>query len=66
MTFATKPELARRLVGRALEAGARPAWVGAEAVYGADSKLRFFLEARDQPYVVAVSSQQSVWVAFGQ
>jgi len=49
-----------------LEAGARPAWVVADAVYGADSKLRFFLEARQQPYVVAVSSQQSVWVAFGE
>jgi SRSO17 transposase len=66
VTFATKPELARRLVERALDAGARPAWVVADAVYGADSKLRFFLEEREQPYVVAVSSQQSVWVAFSQ
>jgi SRSO17 transposase len=66
VTFATKPELARRMVEHALEAGARPAWVVADAVYGADSKLRFFLEARQQPYVVAVSSQQSVWVAFRQ
>jgi SRSO17 transposase len=66
VTFATKPELARRMVEQALKAGARPAWVVADAVYGADSKLRFFLEARQQPYVVAVSSQQSVWVAFRQ
>jgi SRSO17 transposase len=66
VTFATKPALARRMVEQALEAGARPAWVVADAVYGADSKLRFFLEARDQPYVVAVSSQQSVWVDFSQ
>jgi SRSO17 transposase len=64
VTFATKPELARRMVEQALEAGARPAWVVADAVYGADSKLRFFLEERDQPYVLAVSSQQSVWVDF--
>ena len=54
------------MVERTLEAGARPAWVVADAVYGADSKLRFFLEARQQPYVVAVSSQQSVWVDFSQ
>jgi SRSO17 transposase len=66
VTFATKPALARRMVERALDAGARPAWVVADAVYGADSKLRFFLEEREQPYVVAVSSQQSVWVAFGE
>jgi SRSO17 transposase len=62
VTFATKPELARRLVERALEAGARPAWVAADSVYGADRKLRLFLEARHQPYVLAVSSPQSVGV----
>jgi SRSO17 transposase len=66
VTFATKPALARRMVERALEAGVRPAWVVADAVYGADHKLRFFLEERDQPYVLAVSSQQSVWVDFSQ
>jgi SRSO17 transposase len=66
VTFATKPELARRLVERALDAGARPAWVVADAVYGADSKLRFFLEVRDQPYVAAVASNQCVWVGLTQ
>jgi SRSO17 transposase len=62
VTFATKPELARRLVERTLDAGARPGWVVADAVYGADRKLRFFLEESDQPYVVAVASNQCVWV----
>jgi SRSO17 transposase len=66
VTFAAKPELARRLVERALEAGARPAWVVADAVYGADSKLRFFLEERQQPYVMAVTSAQSVWTGLTQ
>jgi SRSO17 transposase len=47
-----------------LEAGLPCAWVVADAVYGADPKLRFFLEEREQPYVMAVSSQQSVWVDF--
>jgi SRSO17 transposase len=64
--FATKPELARRMGERALEAGARPAWVVADSVYGADSKLRFFLEARQQPYVMAVTSAQSVWTGLTQ
>jgi SRSO17 transposase len=64
--FATKPELARRLVERALDAGARPAWVVADAVYGADSKLRFFLEERQQPYLLAVASNQCVWVELSQ
>ena len=66
VTFATKPELARRMVERALEAGAQPAWVVADSVYGADSKLRFFLEARQQPYVMAVTSAQSVWTGLTQ
>ena len=66
VAFATKPELARRMVERALEAGAQPAWVVADAVYGADGKLRFFLEERQQPYVMAVTSQQSVWVELTQ
>jgi SRSO17 transposase len=64
VTFATKPELARRMVEQTLAAGARPARVVADAVYGADSKLRLFLEARHQPYVLAVTSQQSVSVEF--
>src|SRR5438270_5075852 len=58
VTFATKPELARRMVERALAAGANPPWVVADSVYGADSKLRFFLEEHQQPYVMAVSSAQ--------
>ena len=66
VTFATKPALARRMVEQALDAGARPAWVVADAVYGADSKLRFFLEERQQPYVVAVASNQCVWVGLSQ
>jgi SRSO17 transposase len=66
VTFATKPELARRMVERALEVGARPAWVVADSVYGTDSKLRFFLEACQQPYVMAVTSAQSVWTGLTQ
>ena len=64
--FAPKPTLARRMVERVLAAGAKPAWVVADAVYGADSKLRFALEEAEQPYVLAVTGQQCVWMGFGQ
>ena len=64
--FATKPALARRLVERVLTAGARPTWVVADAVYGADYKLRSALEEARQPYVLAVTGQQCVWLGFGQ
>ena len=59
--FSTKPDLARRMLERALDAGVPAAWVAADEVYGSDSKLRFWLEERRQPYVVAVSSKQYVY-----
>ncbi|MBL1218422.1 MAG: IS701 family transposase [Planctomycetes bacterium] len=64
--FATKPQLAQAMIGRALDAGLRPRWVLADEVYGSDGKTRRFLESRGQPYVVAVSSQQRLWVDFKQ
>jgi SRSO17 transposase len=55
-TFAAKTEIARTLIGRALDAGAPCAWVLADALYGSDSQLRRMLEQRRQPYVLAVRS----------
>ncbi len=59
--FATKPELARRMIGRALDSGAAAAWVAADEVYGHDRKLRRFLEGRQMAYVLAVASDQRLW-----
>src|SRR5271166_2558816 len=59
--FATKPELARRMIGRALDAGTPCGWVAADEVYGHDSKLRRFLEGREMAYVLAVASDQRLW-----
>jgi SRSO17 transposase len=64
--FATKPQLAGEMIGRVLDAGLRPRWVLADQVYGSDSKTRRFLESRGQPYVLAVSSQQRLWVDLQQ
>jgi SRSO17 transposase len=52
--FATKPELARRMLERALEAGVPAGWVTADEVYGGSPALRGWLEARQLPYVLAV------------
>jgi SRSO17 transposase len=56
--FATKPELARRMIERALKAGAPCNWVAADEVYGNNSKLRQWLEGRRLGYVLAIASDQ--------
>ena len=62
VTFATKPQLAVKMIRRALDSDLAPAFVLADEVYGSDSKFRRFLEDRDQPFVVAVTSQQRLWM----
>src|SRR5271166_1099708 len=59
--FATKPELARQMIERALDAGAPCGWVAADEVYGSDRKLRRWLESRQMAYVLAVASDQRLW-----
>ena len=58
--FATKPELARRMIERALKAGAACSWVAADEVYGNNSKLRQWLEERRLGYVLTIASDQRV------
>jgi SRSO17 transposase len=62
VTFATKPQLAIKMLRRALDSGLGPAFVLADEVYGSDSKLRRFLGDRGQPFIVAVTSQQRLWL----
>jgi len=59
-TFRTKPELARVMLERALDAGVPAAWVTGDAVYGHHPALRRWLEARRQPYVLAVPANEPV------
>jgi SRSO17 transposase len=58
--FATKPELAARMLWRTLDAGLSARWVTGDTVYGSHRPLRAGLEARKQAYAVAVSSQEQV------
>lgn len=53
---ATKPQIAASLIAAALDAGTPCAWVLADALDGADSRIRRLLEARGQPYVLATRS----------
>jgi hypothetical protein len=52
--FATKPELARVVLARALAAGVPAAWVTADEVYGGSPALRAWLEAHRLPQVLAL------------
>lgn len=59
--FATKPELARCMLERALDAGVPCAWVTGDAVYGGDRRLRRWLEEREQAFVLAVGCNEPLW-----
>lgn len=54
--FATKPELAQRMLKRALGAGVFFHWIASDTVYGNNGKLRSWLEEQRQPYVLAVGA----------
>jgi SRSO17 transposase len=62
VVFATKPELAARMLWRTLDAGLLARWVTGDTVYGSHRPLRAGLEARQQAYALAVSCQEQVEV----
>nr|WP_241538157.1 IS701 family transposase [Xenorhabdus sp. KK7.4] len=61
VSFATKPQLARHMLARALDAGVPCRWVTADAVYGHDRRLRCWLESRHQPFVLAIPKNEWLW-----
>jgi SRSO17 transposase len=58
--FATKPELARRMLTRALDAGVPAGWLTADEIYGQDKRLRVWCEQHGLPYVLATRSNDTV------
>jgi SRSO17 transposase len=58
--FATKPELARRMLTRALEDGVPAGWLTADELYGQDKRLRVWCEQHGLPYVLATRSNDTV------
>lgn len=62
VAFATKPELATRMIQRAQAARLPFRWVVADTVYGHSSGLRDFLEEQGHPYALAVPSSEVVCV----
>lgn len=60
LAFASKPQLAARMVERALDAGTPARWVAGDEVYGDNPHLRTALEHRRTGYVLAVSSTHPI------
>jgi SRSO17 transposase len=50
--FVTKPQLARRMIARALAGGVPCTWLTGDAVYGHDWRMRAWLEDRHLNYVL--------------
>lgn len=67
VSFRTKPQLARELIERALEAGVPARWVVGDEVYGSDGNLRRAVEERGQASVLAVRSNETTttWPPYG-
>ena len=61
VTFATKPELARQMLERALDAEVPAAWVTGASIYGGDRRLRVWLEQHEHLFVLAVARNKPLF-----
>src|SRR5260370_570296 len=62
VAFATKPELARRMIERAAVAGGPFGWVAGDEVYGGNPKLREWVGGQEIGYVIAVACSERITV----
>jgi SRSO17 transposase len=60
VSFATKPQLAQRMIARAVAAGVPFGWVTADEAYGQVGRLRMWLEEHNLAHVLAVPKSQMV------
>jgi SRSO17 transposase len=61
--FRTKPQLAQRMLARALEAGVAARWVSGDEIYASERRLRLWLEQQELPHVLALRSNEPLWAA---
>ena len=64
--FATKPQLARKMIERAISAGLPLGWFTADEAYGDNGPLREWLEESKVAYVVAVSCDHRIPAGAGR
>jgi SRSO17 transposase len=63
--FATKPQLAKTMIGRAAAAGVPFTWVTGDEAYGGNPGLREWLEQEEIPHVLAVACNAMIPTAAG-
>ena len=66
VAFATKPELAAKMIARAVEAQVPFSWVAGDEVYGGNPGLRSWLEGEGISYVMAVACSEMITVPAGR
>jgi SRSO17 transposase len=66
VVFATKPELARGMLERAVAAGVPFSWFAGDEVYGQNPGLRAWLEKERISYVMAVPCSELIGTAAGR
>ncbi|WP_406318296.1 IS701 family transposase [Streptosporangium sp. NBC_01639] len=64
--FATKPQLLRAMIERAITAGVPFSWVTADEAYGDNGPLRRFLETGQIGYVLAVARDHQITTGAGK
>ena len=62
VVFRTKPQLAQGMLERAVESGVPFGWVTGDEVCGNGRNLRLWLEQQGIPHVLAVRSNENLWV----
>ena len=61
VAFQTRPQLARRMLERAVESGVPFSWVTGDEIYGSDCDLRLWLERAGIPHLLAIKSNEKLW-----
>lgn len=66
VTFQTKADLGQAMLAHAWAVGMRGGWVTADEQYGHDGVFRRWLTSQGMPAVLAVASNEHVWVKEGE
>jgi len=66
VAFATKPELAEKMIARAVKAEVPFSWVAGDEVYGGNPGLRSWLEGEGISYVMAVACSEMITTGAGR